>query len=499
MRYKCFLNLGNTCCPTSNYTCDANGACQCPLVDYVTPDCVRVHGDCNSTTSESTCTEEFKQCVNGQCVCIAGYTTCGTSCCFPGFTCQNGQCFCDKDNCGNAILTIKGDSCVDLQNDNNNCGTCRNVCPTGKICVSGSCVCPPDRPRLCGNECRKFCPGSSFGSNNVGQVGDGTTITRPSPTEILLPGASFMQLDGGYEFSVGLTNSHVLYFWGENPRTSAVHYTPIQFSDTNFTQVCAGYYFVLALSDSGSLYGFGTNAYGQLGTGNTTAIDSISEISTGISFVQIACGFSHSFGLTSDGTLYSWGYSDNFQLGRIASPPANYSPAPITNFSLKFKQVATESISQHSCGVSVDDRIYCWGRLGQLDARVGNGNQLSAPVFVPGSNVLFKQVAVGDSISLALSIDNQVYIWGFGLAMGSLGTKSAPTLFPLPSGLNIIKVATGWQSCFVLDASGDVYVWGGNSYGQLGLGTTITATSPVKIPNAKFQDIFGGFYTNYGI
>jgi hypothetical protein len=36
-----------------------------------------------------------------------------------------------------------GVSCVDLQSDTQNCGTCGDACPAGDVCQAGSCVTAP--------------------------------------------------------------------------------------------------------------------------------------------------------------------------------------------------------------------------------------------------------------------------------------------------------------------------------------------------------------------
>jgi hypothetical protein len=53
-------------------------------------------------------------------------------------SCQDGVCVCAPG------LELCANSCVDLQNDANNCGSCGTVCPAEQSCVSGSCafVCP---------------------------------------------------------------------------------------------------------------------------------------------------------------------------------------------------------------------------------------------------------------------------------------------------------------------------------------------------------------------
>ena len=48
--------------------------------------------------------------------------------------------------------TVCGTSCVNLKTDQDNCGKCGRVCPSGESCVSGSCACIAPR-RACPSGC----------------------------------------------------------------------------------------------------------------------------------------------------------------------------------------------------------------------------------------------------------------------------------------------------------------------------------------------------------
>jgi alpha-tubulin suppressor-like RCC1 family protein len=73
---------------------------------------------------------------------------------------------------------------------------------------------------------------------------------------------------------------------------------------------------------------------------------------------------------------------------------------------LAFRQVSAGAFG--SCGVTSDDRAYCWG-----DGPLGNGTQSSStrPVAVSGG-LRFLQVTVGDGHSCGVTTDNRAYCWG---------------------------------------------------------------------------------------
>jgi hypothetical protein len=80
-----------------------------------------------------------------------------------------------KGSCGNYVCCSDGQtyckgSCVDLQNDPGNCGSCGRTCPADQECVQGNCrdiACPPDQTR-----CATTCVDLAFDNNNCGSCGN---------------------------------------------------------------------------------------------------------------------------------------------------------------------------------------------------------------------------------------------------------------------------------------------------------------------------------------
>jgi len=108
---------------------------------------------------------------------------------------------------------------------------------------------------------------------------------------------------------------------------------------------------------------------------------------------------------------------------------------------------------------------------------------------MPGLKNITK-IAAGCNHILALSSDGKVYTWGFGeqsqlgrrvlqRSMGSWGG-----LIPRNLGLkNIIDLGSGSDHSFAIDASGKVYSWGLNNFGQTGISTNAGGLSAtVTIP-----------------
>jgi alpha-tubulin suppressor-like RCC1 family protein len=79
------------------------------------------------------------------------------------------------------------------------------------------------------------------------------------------------------------------------------------------------------------------------------------------------------------------------------------------------------------------------------------------------------------------------------LGLGDTRDRSIPTKIPFDRfGLPDIKVKlifAGLSQTMVTDFNGDVYVFGYNQYGQLGVGDRTNKLIPTKIPNFKAKYI----------
>ncbi|DAA28802.1 TPA: hect domain and RLD 5 [Bos taurus] len=104
------------------------------------------------------------------------------------------------------------------------------------------------------------------------------------------------------------------------------------------------------------------------------------------------------------------------------------------------------------------------------------------------------QITCGDYHSLALSKGGELFAWGQNLD-GQLGvgrifaSTSTPEIVENLSGVPLVQISAGEAHSMALSMSGNVYSWGRNDCGQLGLGHTYNKESPSCIEALDDQKV----------
>jgi len=225
-----------------------------------------------------------------------------------------------------------------------------------------------------------------------------------------------------------------------------------------------------------------------------------------------ACaGISHSTALDDNGYVWCWGYNNSGQLGND-STTTSYDPVQVRKGEMTGASTYLEGIVDVavSCGYSLGDggygssyavdvngHVWAWGSNYGMDpnypyetevcGQLGNNSETDSytPVQVHDGEMCTDSgklediiaVSAGDAHVLALDKYGRVWAWGYGqygqLGNGSTGNKEAPVRVKTISkeGLqDIVFIDAGFNHSLAIDKYGQIWVWGRNYDGQLGLG-----------------------------
>ncbi|KAK9824201.1 hypothetical protein WJX72_008492 [[Myrmecia] bisecta] len=170
----------------------------------------------------------------------------------------------------------------------------------------------------------------------------------------------------------------------------------------------------------------------------------------------------------------------------MTDPASTTEPAPED-----IEVVSVGCGSSHSVALLSCDAVVSWGR-GE-DGQLGHGDadeRLSAEAVHALQNAGATAVVCGAEYSVAIcGKNNEVYSWGWG-DFGRLGHGDCNDIFiPQPiaalSGLSVVRVACGDTHTLAVTDTGDLYSFGRNQNGQLGLGNTQDSLGPQLVQALK--------------
>jgi alpha-tubulin suppressor-like RCC1 family protein len=315
----------------------------------------------------------------------------------------------------------------------------------------------------------------AWGSNSVGQFGDGGTTSSNVPVATNAVGV--------------LTDKTVL-------------------------KVTMGETYSLALASDGTMSAWGSNTYGELGDNTFVARTSPvavyqAGVLSGKTVVSIASGFYHNLALCSDGTLASWGYNAYGSLGDD-SVTTRKIPVLVNKASgsaLQGKTVAKIFAgTYHSLALCTDGTLVSWGS--NVYGELGDGTTTSRDqaVLVNTSTALLGKTVVdvvaGYLYTVALCSDGTVAAWGLN-SSGQLGNNSntnasTPQAVNTTAGVsalalkNVVRIAAGFSHTLALCSDGTVVAWGLNGHGAFGDNSVNSSWVPVPVSTASGVSVLHG-------
>ncbi len=257
----------------------------------------------------------------------------------------------------------------------------------------------------------------------------------------------------------------------------------------------------------GILYMAGENEHGQLGNGTTISSVRPMIIPFKKKIIGISCASYYTVALTADGKIYLWGDLDDLegidefitgnigrtkynQMENILTPRLFNFPHSVVKIHagsrtlgiittdqtpyftgytkpINIKAIDIASARDKYAIIGTDRKLYIWGRYYVIDD-VRKYKSIDQPKHVPVPE-LIKQISLGENHHAVLSVSGNVYIWGSN-EFGALGIPSAvtlktPTKLDFPSPISFISM--GHHTSAALTENGKLYMWGANSNGKI--------------------------------
>ena len=317
-----------------------------------------------------------------------------------------------------------------------------------------------------------------WGKNSDGESGNGTTVTFGVPVPVL-DGVTAVSCGDGYTAAIKTDRS--LWTWGHdngdgrlgngskgnatNSQGQTIQSVPVKVLD-NVAAVNCGLYCTAAIKTDGSLWMWGWNGLGGLGNGSKGNMKDSSKdpyqtvpvkVMSGVT--AVSCGREHTAAIKTDGSLWTWGMNRLGELGnggvgnkryRLGNNPI-YQDVPVK---------VMDNVAAVSCGwqftaaIKTDGTLWTWGlnSYGQL----GNGG-----------------------------VTNAKDPYGYGLYLN----------VPMKVLDNVAAVSCGGNHAAAIKTDGSLWMWGSNSYGQLGNGTMKSSDVPVKVLDNVAAVSCGSRYT----
>lgn len=275
------------------------------------------------------------------------------------------------------------------------------------------------------------------------------------------------------------------------PSTSASKVLPRQAST-----ISAGYFGTAVIDSDGSLWIWGSNAFGALGNGGegNTLSEHFSIVCQSVptkildDVVSVSCGRYTVAAIKTDGSLWMWGENSCGQLGNGTT---DHSAVPIK---------VMDDVTSVSCGyystaaIKTDGSLWTWG--GNNWGLIGNGESetyltesllQTVPVKVMDDVV---SVSCGEFATAAIKTDGTLWMWGEN-SYGQLGNGGGGNAqsemgdicqnLPIQVMDHVAAVSCGFRFTAAVKTDGTLWTWGLDLYGELGTGTGESSSVPVKV------------------
>ncbi|MCB9652922.1 MAG: hypothetical protein H6729_02170 [Deltaproteobacteria bacterium] len=355
--------------------------------------------------------------------------------------------------------------------------------PAGRLCTDGSCGFSPMPIPSCAEAINGGCEAKDAEGNwtSCGDSHETQVLNTYLMTETRVSG---MNTHG-----CAVRASGELWCWGQNgsgqlgfeldsasPRADvhqgkAVENLPDQGQPANRVRaVTANADTTCSILHGGEVWCWGDNRGGQLGDGSSVVdrvtpgrVDDLSNQAASIS-----SGWGHLCAVKMDGSLWCWG--DN-QFGQLGDGTTDQRSRPVK---ILEDVVNVGAGPRHTCAIKLDGTLWCWGD--NAYSELGDGTTIIRlnPIQVTALGDHAIDVVAGNRFTCARKDDLTAWCWGRNdhgqVGRGGPFTSTEPTPAQVALAHPVLQIAAGSDHACALDDQANLYCWGSNEAGQLGVG-----------------------------
>eukprot|EP00434_Breviolum_minutum_P011360 symbB.v1.2.010025.t1/scaffold650.1/size176305/4 len=390
----------------------------------------------------------------------------------------------------------------------------------------------------------------AWGVGSYGNLGTGVICDQDQPALVQMPdNLRCCQVAAGTKHSMALSTGGSMFSWGHGGHGRLGHgpaceaaLRPTKISTTSdsirFKFVACGEAHSASIDSLGQVWCWGAGSFGRCGHGEEAdfLVPQVVASMIGKSCSQVALGVCHSLALTR-GRIWSWGgflYTGHGEDDDIEAA------RELDDDELKGHNIVEIAAGRfHSLALSSTGEVFSWGsgslgRLGLGNSKADDLKTSDEPTPVQiymagnpllgwqkreskkeeqrgfvGENAQLQLIACGGMHSAAIEKDGSCWFWGHGEygqnASAQLEDLWKPTLLSAVDPISRVKikvlsVALGMEHCLMISTSLELFSWGRNHRGQLGLGTTTDTSEPTFVAAlAKASSVAAGEDHSAGI
>lgn len=215
-----------------------------------------------------------------------------------------------------------------------------------------------------------------WGNNHDGELGDGTRTDRVTPVDVVGLTSGVAAIAVGWRHSCALTTNGVVKCWGNNhdgqlgDGTTVDRMMPVEVVGLSggVKAIAARWRHTCALTAAGGVKCWGGNHHGEVGDGTRTDRNKPVDVAGLTSGVKaIASGWRHICALMTTGEVKCWGSNHEGQLGDGTGIDRK-APVDVTVVSSGVTAIAAGG--EHTCALA-KGAVLCWGE--NEDGQLGDG------------------------------------------------------------------------------------------------------------------------------